>query len=62
MEQKENIIDRDIELSVVLPGDVIKSTTVNGRYDEECCYCIKVFQICFQSEFSKKKMFFIFYF
>nr|XP_034988603.1 cordon-bleu protein-like 1 isoform X3 [Zootoca vivipara] len=30
MEQKENIIDRDIELSVVLPGDVIKSTTVNG--------------------------------
>lgn len=32
MEQKENIIDKDIELSVVLPGDVIKSTTVNGRY------------------------------
>ncbi|XP_019335986.2 cordon-bleu protein-like 1 isoform X2 [Alligator mississippiensis] len=31
MEQKENIIDKDIELSVVLPGDVIKSTTVNGR-------------------------------
>ncbi|KAJ7345695.1 hypothetical protein JRQ81_001645 [Phrynocephalus forsythii] len=30
MEQKENIIDRDIELSVVLPGEVIKSTTVNG--------------------------------
>ncbi|XP_044273834.1 cordon-bleu protein-like 1 isoform X1 [Varanus komodoensis] len=30
MEQKENMIDRDIELSVVLPGDVIKSTTVNG--------------------------------
>ncbi|XP_042317148.1 cordon-bleu protein-like 1 isoform X2 [Sceloporus undulatus] len=30
MEQKENIIDRNIELSVVLPGDVIKSTTVNG--------------------------------
>ncbi|XP_010078147.1 PREDICTED: cordon-bleu protein-like 1 [Pterocles gutturalis] len=31
MEQKENIIDKDIELSVVLPGDVIKYTTVNGR-------------------------------
>ncbi|KAM9124051.1 cordon-bleu protein-like 1 [Pangshura tecta] len=30
MEQKENITDKDIELSVVLPGDVIKSTTVNG--------------------------------
>nr|XP_056717159.1 cordon-bleu protein-like 1 [Euleptes europaea] len=30
MEQKENIIDRDIELSVVLPGDVIKTTSVNG--------------------------------
>ncbi|NXA32844.1 COBL1 protein, partial [Eudromia elegans] len=31
MEQKENLIDKDIELSVVLPGDVIKYTTVNGR-------------------------------
>ncbi|NXC34981.1 COBL1 protein, partial [Campylorhamphus procurvoides] len=31
MEQKENIIDKDIELSVVLPGDVIEYTTVNGR-------------------------------
>ncbi|XP_067405447.1 cordon-bleu protein-like 1 isoform X2 [Emydura macquarii macquarii] len=30
MEQKENITDKDIQLSVVLPGDVIKSTTVNG--------------------------------
>uniref|UniRef100_A0A8C4YRU4 Cordon-bleu ubiquitin-like domain-containing protein n=1 Tax=Gopherus evgoodei TaxID=1825980 RepID=A0A8C4YRU4_9SAUR len=30
MEQKENITDKDIELSVVLPGDVIKSTIVNG--------------------------------
>uniref|UniRef100_A0A8C6JF70 Uncharacterized protein n=1 Tax=Melopsittacus undulatus TaxID=13146 RepID=A0A8C6JF70_MELUD len=31
MEQKENVIDKDIELTVVLPGDVIKYTTVNGR-------------------------------
>ncbi|XP_077175978.1 cordon-bleu protein-like 1 isoform X3 [Paroedura picta] len=31
MEQKENIIDRDIELSVVLPGEVIKSTSINGN-------------------------------
>ncbi|NWX41401.1 COBL1 protein, partial [Steatornis caripensis] len=31
MEQKENVIDKDIELLVVLPGDVIKYTTVNGR-------------------------------
>ncbi|XP_069717289.1 cordon-bleu protein-like 1 isoform X2 [Phaenicophaeus curvirostris] len=31
MEQKEKVIDKDIELSVVLPGDVIKYTTVNGR-------------------------------
>ncbi|XP_040417220.1 cordon-bleu protein-like 1 isoform X2 [Cygnus olor] len=31
MEQKENVIDKDVELSVVLPGDVIKYTTVNGR-------------------------------
>ncbi|NXR44668.1 COBL1 protein, partial [Hippolais icterina] len=31
MEHKENVIDKDIELSVVLPGDVIKYTTVNGR-------------------------------
>lgn len=30
MEQKENTIDRDIELLVVLPGDIIKSTTVHG--------------------------------
>nr|XP_012605479.1 cordon-bleu protein-like 1 isoform X2 [Microcebus murinus] len=30
MEQKENMIDKDIELSVILPGDVIKSTTVHG--------------------------------
>ncbi|NXC44882.1 COBL1 protein, partial [Penelope pileata] len=31
MEQKENVIDKDIELSVVLPGDVIKYATVSGR-------------------------------
>ncbi|XP_055253980.1 cordon-bleu protein-like 1 isoform X1 [Moschus berezovskii] len=30
MDQKENMTDKDIELLVVLPGDVIKSTTVNG--------------------------------
>lgn len=30
MEQKENMIDKDIQLSVVLPGDIIKSTTVHG--------------------------------
>ncbi|XP_074071924.1 cordon-bleu protein-like 1 isoform X2 [Macrotis lagotis] len=30
MEQKENMMEKDIELSVVLPGDVIKSTTVHG--------------------------------
>ncbi|XP_068936228.1 cordon-bleu protein-like 1 isoform X3 [Petaurus breviceps papuanus] len=30
MDQKENMIEKDIELSVVLPGDVIKSTTVHG--------------------------------
>nr|KAF6494316.1 cordon-bleu WH2 repeat protein like 1 [Rousettus aegyptiacus] len=29
-EQKESMIDKDIELSVVLPGDIIKSTTVHG--------------------------------
>lgn len=32
MEQKESMIDRDTELSVVLPGGVIKSTTIHGRY------------------------------
>jgi hypothetical protein len=32
MEQNENMIDKDIELSVVLPGDIVKSTTVHGRY------------------------------
>lgn len=32
MDQKENMTDKDIELLVVLPGDIIKSTTVNGRY------------------------------
>lgn len=32
MEQKESMIDKDIELTVVLPGDIIKSTTVHGRY------------------------------
>jgi hypothetical protein len=26
------MIDKDIELSVVLPGDILKSTTVHGRY------------------------------
>nr|XP_033800958.1 cordon-bleu protein-like 1 isoform X2 [Geotrypetes seraphini] len=30
MEQKENMIDKEIELTVVLPGDVTTSTTVNG--------------------------------
>ncbi|XP_054555774.1 cordon-bleu protein-like 1 isoform X4 [Talpa occidentalis] len=30
MDQKENLVDKDIELSVVLPGDIIKSTTVHG--------------------------------
>uniref|UniRef100_A0A8D0M4N4 Cordon-bleu WH2 repeat protein like 1 n=2 Tax=Sus scrofa TaxID=9823 RepID=A0A8D0M4N4_PIG len=30
MEQKENMIDKDIELLVVLPGDIIKYTTVHG--------------------------------
>ncbi|XP_063285753.1 cordon-bleu protein-like 1 isoform X1 [Pelobates fuscus] len=30
MEQKENIIDREIELTVVLPGERTTSTTVNG--------------------------------
>ncbi|KAM7247213.1 hypothetical protein CapIbe_001166 [Capra ibex] len=30
MDQKENMMDKDIELLVVLPGDIIKSTTVNG--------------------------------
>ncbi|XP_023569559.1 cordon-bleu protein-like 1 [Octodon degus] len=30
MEQKENVTDKDIELTVVLPGDIIKSTTVHG--------------------------------
>ncbi|KAL1787093.1 cordon-bleu protein-like 1 [Sigmodon hispidus] len=30
LEQNENMIDKDIELSVVLPGDVLKSTTVHG--------------------------------
>ncbi|XP_039711842.1 cordon-bleu protein-like 1 isoform X5 [Pteropus medius] len=29
-EQKESMIDKDIQLSVVLPGDIIKSTTVHG--------------------------------
>ncbi|XP_048201266.1 cordon-bleu protein-like 1 isoform X3 [Perognathus longimembris pacificus] len=30
MEQNENRTDKDIELSVVLPGDIVKSTTVHG--------------------------------
>ncbi|XP_029418271.1 cordon-bleu protein-like 1 isoform X2 [Nannospalax galili] len=30
MEQNENMVDKDIELSVVLPGDIVKSTTVHG--------------------------------
>ncbi|XP_051022828.1 cordon-bleu protein-like 1 isoform X2 [Acomys russatus] len=29
-EQNENMVDRDIELSVVLPGDIVKSATVHG--------------------------------
>ncbi|XP_023384242.1 cordon-bleu protein-like 1 [Pteropus vampyrus] len=37
-EQKESMIDKDIQLSVVLPGDIIKSTTVHGRYDERIKY------------------------
>lgn len=32
MEQNENMIDKDIDLSVVLPGDILKSATVPGRY------------------------------
>uniref|UniRef100_A0A8C2UNM1 Cordon-bleu WH2 repeat protein like 1 n=2 Tax=Chinchilla lanigera TaxID=34839 RepID=A0A8C2UNM1_CHILA len=30
MEHKENVIDKDIDLTVVLPGDIVKSTTVRG--------------------------------
>ncbi|KAI4543178.1 hypothetical protein MG293_007304 [Ovis ammon polii] len=30
MDQKENMMDKDTELLVVLPGDIIKSTTVNS--------------------------------
>ncbi|XP_076425685.1 cordon-bleu protein-like 1 isoform X1 [Peromyscus maniculatus bairdii] len=30
VEQDENMIDKDIELTVVLPGDILKSTTVHG--------------------------------
>ncbi|XP_072274361.1 cordon-bleu protein-like 1 isoform X3 [Pyxicephalus adspersus] len=30
MDQKENVMDRDIMLNVVLPGDRVTSTTVNG--------------------------------
>ncbi|XP_032066637.1 cordon-bleu protein-like 1 isoform X2 [Thamnophis elegans] len=30
MDQKENAIDRDIQLSVILPGEVIKTTNING--------------------------------
>ncbi|XP_040601398.1 LOW QUALITY PROTEIN: cordon-bleu protein-like 1 [Mesocricetus auratus] len=30
MEQNENMIDKDIDLSVVLPGDILKSATVPG--------------------------------
>ncbi|XP_036042351.1 cordon-bleu protein-like 1 isoform X2 [Onychomys torridus] len=29
-EQDENVVDKDIELTVVLPGDILKSTTVHG--------------------------------
>lgn len=32
MEQKENLIDKDLSLVVVLPGGVEKTTTVHGRY------------------------------
>lgn len=31
-ERNENMVDKDIDLSVVLPGDILKSTTVPGRY------------------------------
>ncbi|XP_070587795.1 cordon-bleu protein-like 1 isoform X15 [Erythrolamprus reginae] len=30
MDQKESAIDRDIQLSVILPGEVIKTTNING--------------------------------
>ena len=31
-ERNENMVDKDIYLSVVRPGDSLKSTTVPGRY------------------------------
>lgn len=32
VERNENMVDKDVDLSVVLPGDILKSTTVPGRY------------------------------
>lgn len=34
MDQKENLIDKELSLTVVLPGGVEKSTVVHGRYTE----------------------------
>lgn len=34
MDQKENLIDKDLSLVVVLPGGVEKMTTVHGRYSQ----------------------------
>lgn len=59
MDQKENVIDRDIQLSVLLPGEVIKTTNVNGRYVEqkfeavlwmktgfsEGCVCVSIYTL-----------------
>lgn len=36
MDQKENLIDKDLSLVVVLPGGEEKMTTVHGRYSLDC--------------------------
>lgn len=37
MDQKENLIDKDLSLVVILPGGEEKMTTVHGRYSSDHC-------------------------
>lgn len=42
MDQKENLIDKDLSLVVVLPGGEEKLTTVHGRYSLGHCLLIMI--------------------
>ncbi|XP_056322071.1 cordon-bleu protein-like 1b [Danio aesculapii] len=38
MEQTESLLEQELTLTVILPGGAEKTTTVHGRFSDDCCY------------------------